>query len=126
MVKIVHDELATLMGGTAVDINIKGSPAIILISGLQGSGKTTFSAKLANMLKSKRGKNPLLVAGDVYRPAAIEQLKVLGEQIGVSVYAEEANKNPIKIAQNAVQYAKQRGRTSSSSIQRVGWPSTSK
>jgi signal recognition particle subunit SRP54 len=110
MVKIVHDELATLMGGTAVDINIKGSPAIILISGLQGSGKTTFSAKLANMLKSKRGKNPLLVAGDVYRPAAIEQLKVLGEQIGVSVYAEEANKNPIKIAQNAVQYAKQRGK----------------
>ena len=92
MVKIVHDELATLMGGTAVDINIKGSPAIILIAGLQGSGKTTFSAKLANMLKSKRGKNPLLVAGDVYRPAAIEQLKVLGEQIGVSVYAEEANK----------------------------------
>lgn len=110
MVKIVHDELATLMGGTAVDINIKGSPTIILISGLQGSGKTTFSAKLANMLKSKRGKNPLLVAGDVYRPAAIEQLKVLGEQIGVSVYAEEANKNPIKIAQNAVQYAKQRGK----------------
>ncbi|MGB4340904.1 MAG: signal recognition particle protein [Dysgonamonadaceae bacterium] len=110
MVKIVHDELATLMGGTAVDINIKGSPAIILISGLQGSGKTTFSAKLANMLKSKRGKNPLLVAGDVYRPAAIEQLKVLGEQIGVSVYAEEANKNPIKIAQNAVQYAKQHGK----------------
>ena len=110
MVKIVHDELATLMGGTAVDINIKGSPTIILISGLQGSGKTTFSAKLANMLKSKRGKNPLLVAGDVYRPAAIEQLKVLVEQIGVSVYAEEANKNPIKIAQNAVQYAKQRGK----------------
>ncbi|MFA7227126.1 MAG: signal recognition particle protein [Dysgonamonadaceae bacterium] len=110
MVKIVHDELATLMGGTAVDINIKGSPTIILISGLQGSGKTTFSAKLANMLKSKRGKNPLLVAGDVYRPAAIEQLKVLGEQIGVSVYAEEANKNPIKIAQNAVQYAKQHGK----------------
>jgi signal recognition particle subunit SRP54 len=110
MVKIVHDELATLMGGTAVDINMKGSPAIILMSGLQGSGKTTFSAKLANMLKSKRGKNPLLVAGDVYRPAAIEQLKVLGEQIGVSVYAEEANKNPIKIAQNAVQYAKQHGK----------------
>ena len=110
MVKIVHDELATLMGGTAVDINIKGSPAIILIAGLQGSGKTTFSAKLANMLKSKRGKNPLLVAGDVYRPAAIEQLKVLGEQIGVSVYAEEANKNPVKIAQNAIQYAKQHGK----------------
>lgn len=110
MIKIVHDELAMLMGGTAVDINIKGSPAIILMSGLQGSGKTTFSAKLANMLKSKRGKNPLLVAGDVYRPAAIEQLKVLGEQIGVSVYAEEDNKNPVKIAQNAVQYAKQHGK----------------
>ncbi|HOV71154.1 MAG TPA: signal recognition particle protein [Dysgonamonadaceae bacterium] len=110
MIKIVHDELAMLMGGTAVDINIKGSPAIILMAGLQGSGKTTFSAKLANMLKSKRGKNPLLVAGDVYRPAAIEQLKVLGEQIGVSVYAEEDNKNPVKIAQNAVQYAKQHGK----------------
>ncbi len=110
MIKIVHDELATLMGGAAVDINMKGSPAIILMSGLQGSGKTTFSAKLANMLKSKRGKNPLLVAGDVYRPAAIEQLKVLGEQIGVLVYAEEDNKNPVKIAQNAVQYAKQHGK----------------
>ncbi len=110
MIKIVHDELATLMGGAAVDINMKGSPAIILMSGLQGSGKTTFSAKLANMLKSKRGKSPLLVAGDVYRPAAIEQLKVLGEQIGVSVYAEEDNKNPVKIAQNAVQYAKQHGK----------------
>jgi signal recognition particle protein len=110
MVKIVHDELATLMGGTAVDINIKGSPAVILMSGLQGSGKTTFSGKLANMLKTKRGKNPLLVAGDVYRPAAIEQLKVLGEQIGVSVYAEEENKNPVKIAQNAIQYARQHGK----------------
>ena len=95
MVKIVHDELAILMGGTASEINIKGSPAVILMSGLQGSGKTTFSGKLANMLKSKRGKNPLLVAGDVYRPAAIEQLKILGEQIGVSVYAEEENKNPV-------------------------------
>ncbi len=110
MVKIVHDELAALMGGTAEDINIKGSPAIILMSGLQGSGKTTFSGKLANMLKSKRGKNPLLVAGDVYRPAAIEQLKILGEQIGVSVYSEEENKNPVKIAQNAIQYAKQHGK----------------
>lgn len=110
MVKIVHDELATLMGGTATDINIKGSPAIILMSGLQGSGKTTFSGKLANMLKSKRGKNPLLVAGDVYRPAAIEQLKILGEQIGVSVYFEEDNKNPVKIAQNAVQHARQHGK----------------
>jgi len=110
MVKIVHDELATLMGGTAVDINIKGSPAVILMAGLQGSGKTTFSGKLAHMLKSKRGKNPLLVAADVYRPAAIEQLKVLGEQIGVPVYAEEENKNPVKIAQNAIQYARQHGK----------------
>ena len=110
MVKIVHDELAALMGGSAAEFNIKGNPAIILMSGLQGSGKTTFSGKLANMLKSKRGKNPLLVAGDVYRPAAIEQLKVLGEQIGVSVYAEEDNKNPVKIAQNAIQYARQHGK----------------
>ena len=110
MVKIVHDELASLMGGTATDINIKGNPAIILMSGLQGSGKTTFSGKLANMLKNKRGKNPLLVAGDIYRPAAIQQLKILGEQIGVSVYAEEENKNPVKIAQNAIQYAKQHGK----------------
>ena len=109
MVKIVHDELALLMGETAIDINIKGSPAIILMSGLQGSGKTTFSGKLASLLKSKRGKNPLLVAGDVYRPAAIQQLKILGEQIGVPVYSEEENKNPVKIAQNAVQYAKQHG-----------------
>ncbi|PLB87454.1 signal recognition particle protein [Dysgonamonadaceae bacterium] len=110
MVKIVHDELAALMGGSATDINIKGNPAVILMSGLQGSGKTTFSGKLANMLKSKRGKNPLLVAGDVYRPAAIEQLKVLGEQINVPVYWEEENKNPVKIAQNAIQYAKQHGK----------------
>jgi len=110
MVKIVHDELATLMGGTAVATNIKGSPAVILMSGLQGSGKTTFSGKLASMLKNKRGKNPLLVAGDVYRPAAIEQLKILGEQIGVPVYSEEDNKNPVKIAQNAIQYARQHGK----------------
>lgn len=110
MVKIVHDELAALMGGTAEDVNIKGSPAVILMSGLQGSGKTTFSGKLANMLKSKRGKNPLLVAGDVYRPAAIEQLKILGEQIGVSVYSEEDNKNPVKIAQNAIKHAKEYGK----------------
>ena len=110
MVKIVHDELANLMGGSSVDIDIKGNPAIILMSGLQGSGKTTFSGKLANMLKSKRGKNPLLVAGDVYRPAAIEQLKILGEQIGVSVYAEEENKDPVKIAKNAVQHARQHGK----------------
>lgn len=109
MVKIVHDELAKLMGGSAVDINIKGSPAIILMAGLQGSGKTTFSGKLANMLKTKRGKNPLLVAGDVYRPAAIEQLKVLGEQIKVPVYSEDDNKDPVKIAQNAIKYAKTYG-----------------
>ena len=107
MVKIVHDELALLMGGEAVDINLKGSPAIILMAGLQGSGKTTFSGKLANMLKSKRGKNPLLVADDIYRPAAIEQLKVLGSQINVPVYAEEENKNPVQIALNAIKYAKQ-------------------
>jgi len=109
MVKIVHDELAALMGGTAVDINLKGSPAIILMSGLQGSGKTTFSGKLAKMLKSKRGKNPLLVAGDIYRPAAIEQLKILGEQIGVPVYFEDGNKNAVQIAQNAIKQAKQNG-----------------
>ncbi|MGI6074182.1 MAG: signal recognition particle protein [Fermentimonas sp.] len=110
MVKIVHDELATLMGGSATDIDIKGNPSIILMSGLQGSGKTTFSGKLANMLKSKRGKSPLLVAGDVYRPAAIEQLKILGQQIGVPVYSEEDNKNPVKIAKNAIEYARQHGR----------------
>ncbi|NLJ01356.1 MAG: signal recognition particle protein [Bacteroidales bacterium] len=110
MVKIVHDELADLMGGTAAEINIKGTPAVILMSGLQGSGKTTFSGKLANMLKSKRGKKPLLVAGDVYRPAAIEQLKVLGEQVGVSVYSEEENKDPVKIAQNAIKHARQYGK----------------
>lgn len=109
MIKIVHDELARLMGGTAVDINLKGSPAVILMSGLQGSGKTTFSGKLANMLKTKRGKKPLLVAGDVYRPAAIEQLKVLGEQIGVPVYAETENKNPVAIALNAIKEAKNSG-----------------
>ena len=109
MVKIVHKELAKLMGGTAVEINTKGSPAIILMSGLQGSGKTTFSGKLANMLKTKRGKNPLLVACDVYRPAAIEQIKVLGEQIGIEVYSEEGNLNPVKIAQNAVKHAKTYG-----------------
>jgi signal recognition particle subunit SRP54 len=106
MVKIVHDELAGLMGGEQVDINIKGSPAVILIAGLQGSGKTTFSAKLANYLKSKKSKKVLLVAGDVYRPAAIEQLKVLGEQVGVEVYTEEGNKNPVQIAKHAVKYAR--------------------
>ena len=107
MVKIVHDELAELMGGTSVDVNLKGNPAIILMSGLQGSGKTTFSGKLANMLKSKKAKHPLLVAGDVYRPAAIEQLKVLGEQLSIPVYSEEGNKNPVEIAQNAIKFAKQ-------------------
>lgn len=107
MVKIVHDELASLMGGTSIDINLKGSPAIILMAGLQGSGKTTFSGKLAKMLKSKKGKNPLLVADDIYRPAAIEQLKVLGTQIEVPVYSEEGNKNPVEIALNAIKQAKQ-------------------
>ncbi|UBM63112.1 signal recognition particle protein [Candidatus Sulfidibacterium hydrothermale] len=110
MVKIVHDELAKLMGGEHVDINLKGSPAVILIAGLQGSGKTTFSAKLANYLKNKRSKHPLLVAGDVYRPAAIEQLKVLGEQIDVEVYTEEDNKDPVKIAKNAIKHARESGR----------------
>ena len=109
MVKIVHDELATLMGGTAAELNIEGRPAIILMSGLQGSGKTTFSGKLANMLKTKRNKKPLLVACDVYRPAAIEQLRVLGEQISVPVYLEEGNKNPVEIAQNAIAEAKAKG-----------------
>jgi len=107
MVKIVHDELAELMGGTSVDINLKGSPAVILMSGLQGSGKTTFSGKLANMLKSKKAKRPLLVAADVYRPAAIEQLKILGAQLNIPVYFEEDNKNPVKIAENAIKHAKQ-------------------
>ncbi len=106
MVKIVHDELAKLMGSQATDINLKGAPAIVLVSGLQGSGKTTFSAKLANQLKNKRGKRVMLVAGDVYRPAAIEQLKVLGSQIDVLVYTEEGVQNPVKIAENAVKKAK--------------------
>ena len=106
LVKIVHDELTALMGGDQIDINIKGSPAVILMSGLQGSGKTTFSGKLAKMLKSKRGKNPLLVACDVYRPAAIEQLKVLGAQIEVPVYSEPDSNNPVDIAKNAIQFAK--------------------
>ena len=107
MVKIVHEELTALMGGQFVDIDLKGNPAVILMSGLQGSGKTTFSAKLANMLKSKKGKRPLLVACDVYRPAAIDQLQVLGEQLNVPVYAEPENKNPVAIAQAAVKYARQ-------------------
>ncbi len=110
MVKIVHDELAELMGGEHTEINIKGNPAIVLIAGLQGSGKTTFSAKLANYLKTKKGKTVMLVAGDVYRPAAIDQLKVLGEQVGVEVYTEEGNKNPVQIAENAIAKAKRDGK----------------
>lgn len=109
MVKIVHDELTKLMGSEAVDINIKGNPGIVLVAGLQGSGKTTFSGKLALNCKSKRGQKVMLVAGDVYRPAAIEQLKVLGEQIGVTVYTEEGSKNPVAIAQNAIKTAKAEG-----------------
>lgn len=109
MVKIVHDELAKLMGNEHVELNVKANPAIILIAGLQGSGKTTFSGKLANYLKTKKGKNPLLVACDIYRPAAIEQLKVLGEQVNVPVFTEEDNKNPVKIAKRAVSHAKEQG-----------------
>src|SRR4030042_4997908 len=109
MVKIVHDELALLMGGTNEDINTKGNPSVVLISGLQGSGKTTFAGKLALHLRQKRGKNPLLVAGDVYRPAAIEQLKILGQQIDVPVYTEEGNQDPVRIARAAVKEAKRMG-----------------
>ena len=109
MVKIVHDRLAELMGSESAELDMKGSPNVILIAGLQGSGKTTFSGKLANHLKSKHGKLPLLVACDVYRPAAIEQLKVLGEQIKVPIYTEEDNKNPVKIAKNAIKEAKKNG-----------------
>ena len=106
MVKIVHDELASLMGGETAEVNLSGNPAVILMSGLQGSGKTTFSGKLAKKFKSEKGKRPLLVACDVYRPAAIDQLKVLGEQINVPVYTEPDSKNPVEIAKNAIQYAK--------------------
>ncbi len=106
MVKITHEELIRLMGGEKSDINMKGSPAIILVAGLQGSGKTTFTAKLAHHLKSKKGKNPLMVAGDVYRPAAIEQLKVMGEKISVPVYTESDNKNPVDIAKKAIKYVR--------------------
>lgn len=109
MVKIVHDHLTKLMGSENVPINLKGNPSVILIAGLQGSGKTTFSGKLANHLKSKQGKQTLLVAGDVYRPAAIEQLKVVGEQVGVPVYTEEGNMNPVKIAKAAIKEAKLKG-----------------
>ena len=106
MVKIVHDELTSLMGGETAEINYEGHPAVILMSGLQGSGKTTFSSKLANYLKKKKNRNPLLVACDVYRPAAIDQLKVLGEQIGIPVYSEPESKNPVQIALNAIKEAK--------------------
>jgi len=109
LIKLVHDELAELMGGQSQDIKINQTPSIILISGLQGSGKTTFSGKLANYLKSKKGRSPLLVACDVYRPAAIEQLKILGSQINVPVYSEEGNKEPVKIAKEAIKHAKQNG-----------------
>lgn len=106
MVKIVHDELVALMGGETAQINLSGNPTVILMSGLQGSGKTTFSGKLARKLKSEKGKRPLLVACDVYRPAAIDQLKILAEQINVPVYTEEGSKNPVQIAENAIKYAK--------------------
>lgn len=109
MIKIVHDELADLMGSEASEINIKGNPGIVLVAGLQGSGKTTFSGKLALNCKSKKSQRVLLVAGDVYRPAAIEQLKVLGEQIGVDVYSEDDVKDPVKISKNAIAKAKQAG-----------------
>lgn len=109
LVKIVHDELAELMGGQSVDVNLKGNPSVILMSGLQGSGKTTFSGKLANLLKTKRNKLPLLVACDVYRPAAIEQLKILGAQLGIPVYSDLESKNPVAIAEAAVKYAKLHG-----------------
>jgi len=111
MVKIVHDELVDLMGGGKEDINLKANPSVILVAGLQGSGKTTFAAKLAQYVKTKKGKNPLLVAGDIYRPAAIEQLKILAGQIDVSVYSEEDNKDPVKISRAAVKHAKMQGHT---------------
>lgn len=106
MVKIVHDEMAALMGGEASQLNLKGKPAIVLMSGLQGSGKTTFTAKLAKKLKSERAMRPLLVAGDVYRPAAIDQLKVMAERVEVDVYTEEGSKNPVEIARHAIDYAR--------------------
>jgi signal recognition particle subunit SRP54 len=110
MVKIVQDELTDLMGGTESEFNITGNPAIILIAGLQGSGKTTFSGKLANYLKTKKGKSPLLVAADVYRPAAIDQLEVLGGQIGIDVYSERENKDVVSIAQNAIKEARSKNK----------------
>jgi signal recognition particle subunit SRP54 len=110
MVKIVKDELATLMGGAESEFNITGNPAVILIAGLQGSGKTTFSGKLANYLKNKKGKSPLLVAADIYRPAAIDQLKILGQQIDVDVYSEPENKNAVEIVQNAIKEARSKNK----------------
>ena len=109
LTKIVHDELVSLMGGAESDIAISGNPAVILIAGLQGSGKTTFSGKLANYLKTKKGKKPLLVGGDVYRPAAMDQLEVLAGQVDAEVYLERENKNPVEIAENAIKYARQNG-----------------
>lgn len=109
MVKLVHDELTELMGGKNIDINIKGNPAVILMAGLQGSGKTTFSGKLANLLKNKRGRKVLLVAGDIYRPAAITQLQILGEQIGVPVYTEDGCKDAVKIAKDGIKKARTEG-----------------
>ncbi|MEE1309518.1 MAG: signal recognition particle receptor subunit alpha, partial [Bacteroidaceae bacterium] len=106
MVKIVHDELAELMGGETTDMNLKGHPAIILMAGLNGAGKTTMSGKLAKLLKEKRAKNPLLAACDTFRPAAMEQLRVLGEQVGVPVYLEEGATDPVAVALNAIQHAK--------------------
>ncbi len=111
MIKIVHDELAVLMGGSMQEINLKNNPSVILMSGLQGSGKTTFSGKLANYLKNKKGKKPLLVACDVYRPAAINQLQVLGEQLGIPVFADIESKNPVDIAVRAIKQAKENGNT---------------
>ncbi|HNC38342.1 MAG TPA: signal recognition particle receptor subunit alpha, partial [Chitinophagaceae bacterium] len=110
MTKIVKDELAELMGGAEATFNAKGNPAIILIAGLQGSGKTTFSGKLANYLKAKKGLSPMLVAADIYRPAAMEQLRVLGEQIGVDVHIEAENKDAVSIAQNAVKEARSKNK----------------
>jgi signal recognition particle subunit SRP54 len=109
LTKIVHSELVELMGGEESTIAISGNPAVILIAGLQGSGKTTFTGKLANYLKTKKGKNPLLVGGDVYRPAAMDQLEVLGGQVGAEVYLERENKNPVEIAENAIKHARQNG-----------------
>lgn len=109
MIKICHEELVNLMGGNEAELNIKGNPGIILMSGLQGSGKTTFSGKLANYLKNKKGKKPLLVACDVYRPAAIDQLHVLGEQLGIEVFSDKENKNPVSIAEAAINYARSKG-----------------